>query len=87
MLTIILDTAVPSGDWTSLLTQGGAVGILAAGVVAFVRGWIVPGSAYKEVCGQRDRAIDQVYRLADNAVRTAEVTQRAVDVVERRSAP
>jgi hypothetical protein len=67
---------VPPGDWTSLLSQGGAVGALAFVVIGFMRGWIVTGAAYKEVCSQRDRAIDQVYRMADTTQRAAEIVRK-----------
>lgn len=77
-MRLLFEAAAPIGDWTSLLTQGGAVAVLAFVVTGFVRGWIVPGSAYKEVCNQRDRAIDQVYRMAETA-------QRAVEVAERKT--
>ena len=75
MLHLLSDAAAPDWQW---LSQGGAVGVLAFFVVGFVRGWIVPGSAYKEVCSQRDRAIDQVYRMADTAQRAVEVAERKV---------
>lgn len=84
MLHLISATAVQPPEWVSLLTQGGAIGVLAFVVAGFVKGWIVPGSAYKEVCVQRDRAIDQVYRLADAAQRAVEVADRkAVEVADR----
>jgi hypothetical protein len=54
------------------LTKGGAVGILAAAVVAFLRGWVVSGTEYKRVCDERDKALELVYRNAG-------VAQRAVD--------
>jgi uncharacterized membrane protein YciS (DUF1049 family) len=76
VLRILWDTTVPAGDWTSLLTQGGVVGVLAFIVIGFSRGWIVTGSAYREVCLQRDRAIDQVYRMADTTQRAAEIVRR-----------
>lgn len=62
-------------DWTTL-SQAGVAGILAAIVVAFVKGWIVPGSQHKEVCAQRDQALEQVYKLAAAAQRTIEATER-----------
>lgn len=65
-------------DWWELLRSGGAIGILAAVVTGFVRGWIVPGPVYKEACQQRDRATDQVYKLADTAQRAIEVAERKV---------
>lgn len=77
MLHLLSDTSGPQWQW---LSQGGAIGVLAFVVAGFVRGWIVPGSAYKEVCEQRDRAIDQVYRMAETA-------QRAVEVAERKVTP
>lgn len=67
---------MPPQDLTSLLTQGGAIGVLAFVVVGFMRGWIVTGSAYREVCSQRDRAIDQIYRMADTTQRAAEIVSK-----------
>ena len=67
-------TSDPVIQW---LTQGGSVGILAAAVVSFQRGWIVPGSAYKQVKEERDKALALVYKQA-------EIAQRAVDAAERR---
>ena len=66
-------------DWT-WLTQGGAVGVLAAAVTAFVRGWIVSGTQYRQVREERDRAIDKIYELADTA-------QRAIEIAERKVSP
>ena len=76
MLHLLAEAQLPSSDWTSLLTQGGAIGVLAFIVIGFMRGWIVTGSAYKEVCSQRDRAIDQVYRMADTTQRAAEIVRK-----------
>lgn len=67
-------TSDPVIQW---LTQGGSVGILAAAVVSFQRGWIVPGSAYKQVKEERDKALALVYKQA-------EIAQRAVEAAERR---
>lgn len=67
-------TSDPVITW---LTQGGSVGILAAAVVSFQRGWIVPGSAYKQVREERDKALELVYKQA-------EIAQRAVAAAERR---
>lgn len=76
---LLLDTTTAVPDWT-WLTQGGAVGILAAGVIAFVKGWIVSGSQYRQALLERERALDQVYKLADTA-------QRAIELAERRVGP
>lgn len=77
MLHLIADPSTTL-DWT-WLTQGGAVGILAAAVISFIRGWIVSGSQYRDVCAQRDKALDQVYELA-------EISQRAIEAAERKVA-
>lgn len=45
-------------------TTAGPVGILAAIVVAFLKGWIVSGSELKRVTAERDRALELVYRQA-----------------------
>lgn len=81
-------TTDPTYTW---LTQGGSLGILAVAVLGFMRGWIVPGSALKQaqddcresfdrVRGERDRALEQVYKLA-------EISQRAVEAAERKVNP
>jgi len=37
-----------------MLTSGGMIGLLAVGIVAFVRGWIVPRIAVDELRADRD---------------------------------
>jgi len=68
---------VTSDPFYTWLTQGGSIGILAAAVLSFVKGWIVPGQAYRQVRQERDKALDQVYKLA-------EISQRAVEAAERK---
>jgi hypothetical protein len=62
-------------DLIGLITQGGAVAVLAVGVVAFLRGWIVPGSLYERTAAERDRwealAVD-LLKTAARAVTLAE---------------
>lgn len=64
----------PLIDW---LSRGGSLGILAAAVVAFMRGWVVPGSVANQLRDERDRALELVYKQA-------EVAQRALEAAERR---
>jgi hypothetical protein len=59
------------------LTNAGSLGILATAVLAFLRGWIVPGSVANELREERDRALELVYKQAD-------VAQRALEAAERR---
>jgi hypothetical protein len=47
------------------LSNAGSLGILAAAVVAFLRGWVVSGSAHQRVLAERDRALELVYKQAD----------------------
>lgn len=77
MLPLIAETSSPDWAW---LTQAGSAGILAAAVLAFIRGWIVSGSQYREVCAQRDKALEQVFKLAD-------ISSRAIEAVERKIVP
>jgi hypothetical protein len=58
------------------LSNAGSLGILAAGCVGFLRGWIVSGSAHHRVLAERDRALDLVYKQAD-------VAQKALEVAEQ----
>lgn len=64
----------PLIDW---LSRGGSLGILAAAVIAFLRGWIVPGSVANQLRDERDRALELVYKQA-------EVAQRALEAAERK---
>lgn len=64
----------PLLDW---LSNAGALGVLATAVIAFLRGWIVPGSTAKELREERDRALDLVYKQA-------EIAQKALEAAERR---
>jgi hypothetical protein len=64
----------PLIDW---LSRGGSLGILAAAVIAFLRGWVVPGSVANQLRDERDRALELVYKQA-------EVAQRALEAAERR---
>jgi hypothetical protein len=75
VLAVIAATAQP--DWT-WLTQAGSVGILAAIVIAFMKGWIVSGTQYDELRQQRDKALEQVFKLADAAQRTIEAAERRI---------
>lgn len=67
-------TGSPLIDW---LSNAGAISILAFIVVAFLRGWIVTGAEAGRLRIERDKALDLVYKLA-------EVSQRALGVVEKR---
>jgi hypothetical protein len=58
------------------LSNAGSLGILAAGVLAFLRGWIVSGAAHQRVLAERDRAMDMVYKQADIAQRALEAAEQ-----------
>jgi hypothetical protein len=62
------------------LSNAGSLGILAAAVLAFLRGWIVPGSVAEQLRGERDRATAILEKQLDVAQRALEVAER-----ERRS--
>ena len=64
----------PLIDW---LSRAGSVGILAVAVIAFLRGWVVPGSVADQLRVERDRALELVYKQA-------EVAQRALEAAERK---
>jgi hypothetical protein len=61
----------PLLEW---LTKGGPLGILAVGVIAFVRGWIVSGTEHKRVRDELDRALELLYRHAGLATRAIDVS-------------
>ncbi len=57
------------------LSNAGALGILAAACVAFLKGWIVPRATYERALAEKDRAMELVYKqaeVAEQALRTAE---------------
>lgn len=67
---MLLDlTSSPQYTW---LTQGGAVGVLASVVLAFMRGWIVTGRQYQNVREERDKAMELNSKLNEVAQRTLE---------------
>lgn len=71
---LALVTQDPLLEW---LSRAGSVGILALAVLAFLRGWIVPGSVAEQLRDERDRALELVYKQA-------EVAQRALEAAERK---
>ena len=62
----------PLVDW---LSRAGALGILAAAVVAFLRGWIVPGKTHDRVREERDRALEIMYKQSEIAMRALEAAE------------
>jgi len=58
------------------LSSAGSLGILAAAVLAFLRGWIVSGAAHMRVIEERNRAMELVYKQADIAQRALENAER-----------
>jgi hypothetical protein len=81
VLSALLDSVVtttPDSALLDWLTRGGVVGILALGLLAFLRGWIVPGSAFREIKEERDKALETVYLQAEIARRAMEAAERKV---------
>lgn len=76
---LVLDAGA-TPELVKWLAQGGSIGTLALVVVALLRGWLVTGRQYDEVSKQRDKALEQVYKLA-------EMAQRGIDRVERKLVP
>lgn len=70
----------PLLQWLSTV---GGTGILALGVVAFLRGWIVPGKWYEQVREERDRALDLVYKQAGLAQRTVDLSAARLEAEEQ----
>lgn len=58
------------------LSNAGALGILAAACVAFLRGWIVPRATYQRALDEKDRAMELVYKQADLARKALEAAER-----------
>ena len=73
LLAAAQGSADPLLQW---LSNAGALGILAAGVLAFTRGWIVSGAAHGRLMAERDRALEMVYKQADIAQRALEAAEQ-----------
>jgi hypothetical protein len=69
-------TSDPAFSW---LTQGGAIGILAAVVIAFMRGWIITGTQARQLREERDKALAQTEKLNEVAQRTLEAALRKAE--------
>jgi hypothetical protein len=67
------DSTDPLLQW---LSSAGSLGILAAAVLAFVRGWVVSGAAHQRVLSERDRALAMVYKQAEIAERALEAAEQ-----------
>lgn len=52
--------------------------MLLATLVAFVRGWVVPGYVYKDALSQRDRALDNSEALVNAADVATTIAERVV---------
>jgi hypothetical protein len=72
----IWDVAPPESPTWTWLTQSGAVGVLATGIIAFARGWVVPGTEYRRVCQERDAALAHLSKFTDITLRSLEVAER-----------
>lgn len=66
-------TQDPLLEW---LSRAGALGLLAAAVLAFLRGWIVSGASYERMREERDRALELVYRQAELAERALAAAEK-----------
>ncbi len=77
VLRVLLADGVSSGnplvDW---LANNGAVGVLALVVVAFFRGWIVPGTELKLAREERDRAMTLL-------LESTKVSSKSLDIAEK----
>jgi hypothetical protein len=56
---------VPTPEQLQAFLQLGSAGLLALAVIALVREWVVPGTAYKRVTAERDAAYTRLDRMAD----------------------
>lgn len=80
LLVTYLAQAPPTTSFDPLLewlSRAGGFGVMALAVLAFLRGWIIPGKRYDEVVAERDRALELVYK-------NAELAQRALEAAERK---
>lgn len=81
----------------SLIEKGGLIGLLALGVLAFMREWVVPGITHRAALSDKDQQITllkqqvaardaQVERLAEVG-HTVDAVLRSVDELAGRKQP
>lgn len=70
-------------DFTHLLDQGGTLALLAIALVAFWRGWIVPGRDFDRMVVERDRAIQDRDRWQEAAFRSLQLGERVTSHIEK----
>lgn len=71
-----LAQTIPPEEALDWLTRGGAMGIMALAVVAFLREWVVPGSVHQRCEKDRDE-------WKDLAWRSLSTTDKAVTLADR----
>lgn len=76
MVNLILQIA-PDPSLLEWLGRASGPAVLAFGIIAFLKGWIVPGSVYKQEREEKQKALDLVYKQA-------EIVQRTIEVAEAR---
>jgi hypothetical protein len=76
-MRLLLDAVAAAPDW-SWVQSAGSGAILGGVVLSLIKGWLVPGKQYEEVCAQRDKALEQVYKLAASAARAIEAVERKI---------
>lgn len=67
------DAPDPLLQW---LVSAGGTGVLALAVVAFLRGWVVPGSTHERVLSERDRLFSIVTETGQVADKTIDISQQ-----------
>ncbi len=75
-LTFAVGAEMAQDPFVEWLSRAGSLGLLAAGVVAFLRGWIVSGASYERMREERDRALELVYRQAELAERALAAAEK-----------
>lgn len=79
-IVIDLVAEVSSGNpLVDFLAQAGALGVLAVGCVAFMKGWIVRGSEVTQLRAERDKAMAFMEDMAKVAAKSLEIAEKKVN--------
>lgn len=84
----LFTTAPTSGDpLLDWLSRAGAFAVLAAAVVALLRGWVVPATTVRQLVEAQERECTQLRTERDRALglvyKQAEISNRALEVTEK----
>ena len=74
--------SIDSGSYLDWLSRAGGTAVLVAVLVLLLRGDLVTRGTHQDVVGQRDRALDLLYRNVEIADQAVGLSQRRLEADE-----